>query len=97
MFELHIRPLFRLLDRTHMRSLVTPGIDLWDLDTVWAAREAILTRLRGEGGLNMPGVPVDPRVGDPGPEPSRAEHRQRRQHHDHEPPHGVMVGRGALR
>jgi hypothetical protein len=57
-FELHIRPLFRLLDRTHMRSLVTPGIDLWDLDTVWAAREAILTRLRGEGGQNMPGVPV---------------------------------------
>src|SRR5919107_2871290 len=57
-FELHIRPLFRLLDRAHMLSLVTPGIDLWDLDTVWAAREAILTRLRGEGSQNMPGLPV---------------------------------------
>src|SRR5918997_654991 len=57
-FELHIRPLVRLLDRAHMLSLVTPGIDLWDLDTVWAAREEILTRLRGEGGLNMPGLPV---------------------------------------
>ncbi len=57
-FELHIRPLFRLLDRAHMLSLVAPGVDLWDLDTVWQAREAILTRLRGEGGLNMPSFPV---------------------------------------
>ncbi len=57
-FELHIRPLFRLLDRAHMLSQVAPGIDLWDLDTVWTAREAILTRLRGEGSQNMPGLPV---------------------------------------
>lgn len=57
-FELHIRPLFRLLDRAHMLSHVVPGIDLWDLDTVWGAREEILTRLRGQGGQNMPGLPV---------------------------------------
>ena len=57
-FELHIRPLFRLLDRAHMLSHVAPGIDLWDLDAVWAAREEILTRLRGQGSQNMPGLPV---------------------------------------
>jgi hypothetical protein len=62
-FELHIRPMFRLLDRTHMVTLVNPGIDLWNLDTVWAAREEILNRLRGVGVANMPGE----RVGGPWP------------------------------
>lgn len=57
-FELHIRPMFRLLDRTHMTTLVAPAIDLWDLDAVWAERTAILSRLRGEGSRNMPGVQV---------------------------------------
>ena len=58
MFELHIRPLFRLLDRAHMLSQVAPGIDLWDRDVVWKARADILTRLRGQGGQNMPGLAV---------------------------------------
>jgi hypothetical protein len=62
-FELHIRPMFRLLDRAHMTTLVTPPIDLWELDAVWAHRDEILTRLRGSGGLNMPGE----RVGGPWP------------------------------
>lgn len=57
-FELHIRPLFRLLDREHMMTLATPPIDLWDLDAVWAERDDILARLRGEGSENMPGVQV---------------------------------------
>ena len=54
-FDLHIRPMFRLLDREHMATLVRPPIDLWDLDTVWAQRNDILARLRGEGLQNMPG------------------------------------------
>jgi hypothetical protein len=54
-FELHIRPMFRLLDREHMTTLVTPAIDLWDLDAVWAMRNVILERLRGDGLQNMPG------------------------------------------
>ncbi len=57
-FELHIRPMFRMLDREHMTTLVTPGIDLWDLDAVWAERNDILERLRGEGSQNMPGSQV---------------------------------------
>ena len=57
-FELHIRPMFRLLDREHMTFLVTPGIDLWDLEAVWAERNDILARLRGEGSQNMPGAQV---------------------------------------
>lgn len=57
-FELHIRPMFRLLDREHMTALVTPGIDLWDLDAVWAERDDILVRLHGEGSQNMPGSQV---------------------------------------
>src|SRR5258708_29943728 len=57
-FELHIRPMFRLLEREHMTTLVTPGIDLWDLDAVWAKRNLILEHLRAEGLQNMPGVPV---------------------------------------
>src|SRR5258708_34217211 len=57
-FELHIRPMFRLLEREHMTTLVTPGIDLWDLGAVWAKRNLILEHLRAEGLQNMPGVPV---------------------------------------
>src|SRR4051794_21789367 len=55
--------MFRLLDREHMTTLVAPGIDLWNLDAVWAARVEILTRLRGVGSANMPGT----RVGGPWP------------------------------
>jgi hypothetical protein len=50
--------MFRLLDREHMTTLVMPGIDLWDLDAVWAERDTILERLRGEGSHNMPGEQV---------------------------------------
>jgi len=57
-FELHIRPMFRLLEREHMTTLLTPGIDLWDLDAVWAKRNLILGRLRAEGLQTMPGAQV---------------------------------------
>ena len=57
-FELHIRPMFRLLEREHMTTLLTPGIDLWDLDAVWAKRNLILGRLRAEGPQTMPGAQV---------------------------------------
>jgi hypothetical protein len=63
-FELHIRPMFRLLDREHMLTLVEPGFDLWKLETVWEMRNDILVRLRGEGPRNMPGL----KVGGPWPE-----------------------------
>ena len=51
-FELHIRPMFRLLDREHMSKWVQ-AFDLWDLDAVWAQRTEILTRVRDVG--DMPG------------------------------------------
>jgi hypothetical protein len=57
-FELHIRPMFRLLDREHMLTLREPGFDLWELDRVWEMRNDILERLRGEGSHNMPGLAV---------------------------------------
>jgi hypothetical protein len=57
-FELHIRPMFRLLDREHMLTLIEPGFDLWKLERVWEMRNDILLRLRGEGGQNMPGLAV---------------------------------------
>jgi hypothetical protein len=57
-FELHIRPMFRLLDREHMLTMVEPGFDLWDFETVWTMRNDILARLRGAGGFNMPGLKV---------------------------------------
>ena len=41
-----------------MTTLVTPGIDLWDLGAVWAKRNLILEHLRAEGLQNMPGVAV---------------------------------------
>jgi len=59
-FEVHIRPMFRLLDREHMSKWV-PLIDLWDLDAVWARRNEILTRVSDVG--DMPGV----RYGGPWP------------------------------
>ena len=48
-FELHIRPMFRLLDHDHMAR----SFDLGDLDAVWKQRAAILTRTRDDA--NMPG------------------------------------------
>ena len=57
-FELHIRPMFRLLDREHMLTFVEPGFDLWELERVWEMRNDILVRLRGEGSQNMPGAAV---------------------------------------
>lgn len=63
-FELHIRPMFRLLDREHMQTLVEPPLDLWELEKVWEMRNDILVRLRDEGLRNMPGL----KVGGPWPE-----------------------------
>ena len=57
-FELHIRPMFRLLDREHMLTLTEPGFDLWELEKVWEMRNDILLRLRGEELQNMPGLQV---------------------------------------
>jgi len=57
-FELHIRPMFRLLGQQHMTTLVQPAINLWDLDAVWANRTEILERLKGQGLMNMPGEKV---------------------------------------
>jgi hypothetical protein len=62
-YELHIRPMFRLLEHEHMMTLVTPPIDLWDLDTVWNKRTDILERLKDVGAQNMPGE----RMGGPWP------------------------------
>jgi hypothetical protein len=61
-FELHIRPMMRLLDREHMRTLVHEPTDLWDLDTVWSLRTEILTRVRDT--RDMPGI----RYGGPWPD-----------------------------
>jgi hypothetical protein len=47
-FELHIRPLFRLLDRQHMLR-VTEGMDLWDYDVVKTKSAVILQRVKGQG------------------------------------------------
>jgi hypothetical protein len=57
-FQLHIQPMFRLLDREHMLTLFGPGVDLWDLDAVWQLRNKILVRLRLETDSNMPGLDV---------------------------------------
>ena len=57
-FELHIQPMFRLLDREHMLTLFEGGFDLWELERVWEMRNDILARLRREGDRNMPGLPV---------------------------------------
>ena len=42
-FELHIRSLFRLLDREHMLD----QFDLWDLQSVWTNRAQILDAVTG--------------------------------------------------
>jgi hypothetical protein len=48
-FELHIKPMFRLLDRQHMLHLVVgPGLDLWDYDVVKAHSASILQRVKGD-------------------------------------------------
>lgn len=57
-FELHIRPMFRLLDREHMLTLFGAGVDLWELESVWQLRNKILVRLRLETQSNMPGLGV---------------------------------------
>jgi hypothetical protein len=57
-FELHIQPMFRLLDRDHMLTFIEPGFDLWELERVWEMRNDILFRLRAEGLQNMPGLQV---------------------------------------
>ena len=59
-FELHIRPMFRQLDREHMAKWM--GLfDLWDLAAVWQHRHEILTRVRDR--QDMPGT----RYGGPWP------------------------------
>ena len=57
-FELHIRPMFRLLDQEHMLTLFGGHVDLWDLDSVWQLRNKILLRLRLDTDRNMPGLDV---------------------------------------
>jgi hypothetical protein len=53
-FELHIRPMFRLLDRQHM--LRVGQRDLWDYNYVKRESAKILVKLKGpgEGGSRMP-------------------------------------------
>jgi hypothetical protein len=45
-FEMHIRPLFRLVDRQHMLR-VRPDLDLWDYDAVKNHAAAIVQRIGG--------------------------------------------------
>jgi hypothetical protein len=52
-FELHIRPLFRLLDRQHMLRLGGLSFDLWDYDAVRTHSATILRKLKGEGSGSM--------------------------------------------
>ncbi len=55
-FELHIRPLFRLLDRQHMLR-INRDLDLWDYDAVKTHSARILHKVKvpGEGdGSRMP-------------------------------------------
>lgn len=47
-FELHIQPLMRILDREHM--IRAAGLDLWDYDQVRANADLIISRLES----NMP-------------------------------------------
>jgi len=58
-FELHILPMFRMLDHDHMLS----RLDLWDRTTVWQARSGILDHLKGIG-------PQMPTLSTGGPWPS---------------------------
>jgi hypothetical protein len=59
-FELHIRPMFRILDREHMAKWVNL-FDLWDIAAVWQHRKQILRRVRDT--QDMPGT----RYGGPWP------------------------------
>jgi hypothetical protein len=49
-FELHILPMFRLLDHDHMAA----KFDLFDLEAVWKRRAAILAHLKANPPLMMP-------------------------------------------
>ena len=60
-FELHIRPMIRLLDREHMSKWVK-AFDLWDLSAVWENRLGILAKVRDV--QDMPGT----RYGGPWPQ-----------------------------
>jgi hypothetical protein len=51
-FELHIRPLFRLLDRQHM--MLVNGLDLWNYDAVKREAAEILIKVKGAGDTLMP-------------------------------------------
>lgn len=46
-FEMHILPMFRPLDRRHMRR-VNPNLDLWDYDSVKANATQITARAGGD-------------------------------------------------
>ncbi len=49
-FELHIQPMIRAMDRAHMRNLAGDDFDLWDYDFVSSSAERIMARLE----LDMP-------------------------------------------
>jgi len=49
-FELHIRPMFRLLDRQHMLRFPR-DLDLWDYDAVRTDSARILKRLKGQNDM----------------------------------------------
>jgi hypothetical protein len=51
-FELHIRPLFGLLDRQHM--MLVNGLDLWNYDAVKREAAEILIKVKGAGDTLMP-------------------------------------------
>ena len=51
-FELHIRPMFRLLDRQHM--ILNSNLDLWDYDAVKRKSDVILIKVKGTGDTTMP-------------------------------------------
>jgi hypothetical protein len=85
-FELHIRPMIRLLDREHMMRWM--GLfDLWDLDAVWRQRDEVLTRVRDTG--DMPGR----RYGGPWPDEwIRLLERWVATGSDSEPGHHLVLG-----
>jgi hypothetical protein len=51
-FELHIRPMFRLLDQQHM--ILHSDLDLWDYDAVKRKSGEILIKVSGTGDTTMP-------------------------------------------
>jgi hypothetical protein len=53
-FELHILPLFRQLDRQHMLSVTNKKLDLWSYDSVKAQADGIVTRACS----SMPSMPT---------------------------------------